>query len=178
MTTPIPQCLAHLPVQAGLAVPVVAMKQGDRYLISVNNTRWTWDVIAERRCGICGRPLDPGRSVVLTARPDLDHATDPANHPECVAYASKACPMLSGRMDRYRPQDTQGHGPGVCDKPGCCGGYSIAHGPRHDGEPAPDQWYAVWITRYQAAVNEHQQPYGLSWDAKDITRIRPVQRRP
>lgn len=173
MTTPIPECLAHLPVQAGLAVPVVALQRGDRYLISVNHVARTWACIKEGRCGICGLPLEARRAVVLTARPDLTHATDPPNHPECVAYAVKACPMLAGRMTRYR--EGSDHIPGPCDLPGCeCGGYSIAAGPQHTGEPAPDQWYAVWLSRYGGAVTGDGKPYGVHWEPEDVIRMRPV----
>lgn len=175
MTVPIPECLSHLPVQAGLAVPVVALRRGDRYLISVNHVRRAEECIAQGRCGICGRRLS-SRAVVLTAQPDLTHATDPANHPECVAYAVQACPMLNGRQTRYRDQGA-GHIAGSCDLPGCeCGGYAIAAGPQHTGEPAPARWYAVRLARYSRAVDEHGKPFGIAWDLDNVLAMREVPR--
>lgn len=177
---PIPVALGHLPVQAGLAVPVVALRRGDRYAISVNHVSKALHCIRRGLCGICGKGLDQARAVVLTAQEGVDahHATDPANHPECAAYAIAACPMLNGRMAHYRrDQGDVLHGP--CDTPGCdCGSYvKNPLSPQHDGEPAPETWFAVWIRLpYRPAVNVDGELVGLAWD--EPIRVREIKRQP
>ncbi|MEV2277804.1 hypothetical protein AB0I72_19690 [Nocardiopsis sp. NPDC049922] len=68
--------------------------------------------IVERRCQICGEPLDGHRYILFGREADRSrgYVVEPGMHPECAAYTAKACPMLSGAMDHYRstPADLSG----------------------------------------------------------------------
>lgn len=54
---PIPERLSRRPVQAGMVVPVVAIKRGNRYAISVNHTRYVLAVDPDGKpFGLAWRP--------------------------------------------------------------------------------------------------------------------------
>lgn len=162
-TPPIPERLAHLPVQGGLVVPVIAVARGDgQFDHGVNNATAAREMIRRGLCGICAEPLT-GVVVAVTAKPETGYATDPPMHPECAAYSMRACPMLAGRLPRYRDRSqSDAVDPTL---------------PVHRGEPAPPTWYAVWLTRYSQAIGgEPPRLIGAAWDADDVLKIREVKR--
>ncbi|MCC9182589.1 hypothetical protein [Mycolicibacterium mageritense] len=114
----------------------------------------------EYRCQLCGSVIRP--PIVFFGGPrQLAALTfdEPPLHPECAVsvYASKACPMVAGRLDHYASRDTvtEGDRGTVCPDPECdCGGWVPTPGinPAPGGDPAHD-WYAVYVSDYSVAVS-------------------------
>lgn len=100
---PIPLRLTDRPTAAGLVVPVVTPQAGRRWLFGLLDADLRDRCLSERRCQICGDPLGP-TLVLLLRESDLPErcTSEPALHPECAAYTQRACPMIAGRMNRYR----------------------------------------------------------------------------
>jgi hypothetical protein len=155
---PIPMRLLDRPTIGGLVCPWVnvALADGGVDFRSAHNAKWQrcW---LDRICQTCGQPLD--RTVVLFGGPNQikpnGYFTEPPLHPECAAYAAKACPMVAGRMPTYAEHDplVEGKRGKVCPEPGCdCGGWQPDDGASHAGEPA-HEWWAVWCTEWQLAVS-------------------------
>ncbi|MEU4576014.1 hypothetical protein [Nonomuraea sp. NPDC023979] len=106
----IPIHLANAPAHNGMVIPYISLRHADGTpeLGRVEPARVT-ECLTGQLCQLCSRRLDG--AAVLMARPqDFGHGyvSEPAQHPECAAYAIKACPMLAGRLprlrDRTRPQ--------------------------------------------------------------------------
>ncbi|WP_304455938.1 hypothetical protein [Nocardiopsis sp. YSL2] len=76
------------------------------------------------QCQIDGEPLYTDRYVLLGRASDRarGYVMEPGMHPECAAYAIKACPMLAGSMDHYRkrPVDMSAR---TCPDPDCGHGF-------------------------------------------------------
>ncbi len=114
---------------------------------------------AECLCQLCGNPVP--RPIVFFGGPRQVAALqfdEPPLHPECAVYASQACPMVAGRVDRYATRDvvSNGHRGATCVEPGCdCGGWTPTPGlnPAPGGDPAHD-WYAVYVSSYSVGVTE------------------------
>jgi hypothetical protein len=150
----IPGLLAGLPTHGGLVVPSITPRLSDgRPLFGVQDRATVQWYLTERRCQICKLPFDADpanprgprlpagqvRIVLLLRHSDLPHrhTAEPGLHPWCAAYSRKACPMLAGKMARYRPtvRDLRGE---------------AHHGENADeraGAPA-EAWHAVWVRRY------------------------------
>lgn len=155
---PIPATCEHRPTTGGLVIPWgnVELADGGCDFRSQHESRiqrcW-WDGL----CQLCGRPLT--RPMVSFGGPRQVRALEfdePPLHPECAVYASQACPMVAGRLDRYADRDVvaDGHRGGTCPDPECdCGGWVPTPGltPAPGGDPAHD-WYAVYISGYQLGV--------------------------
>ncbi|WP_068924982.1 hypothetical protein [Planobispora rosea] len=184
---PIPVRLARRPTTGGLVAPWINVQLADGGVDfrQTNGTHWrrAW---TERRCQTCGQHL--GLLLVLIGGPnqiaDGGHFDEPALHPECAAYAMRACPMVAGRMTHYRggPALTEGPRGAVCPIPGCdCDGYVPTEHVLHDdgshttrpaaerapvaGEPA-HPWFAVYARSYRLAMTPEGQllggvPYGV-----------------
>ncbi|MCA2230172.1 hypothetical protein [Nonomuraea aurantiaca] len=111
MSPRIPKRMAGCPVHGGLAVPEVAARHNDNRrppLFGINHPGRVNRLLAEKRCGGCGQPLStrPGGKYTLLIRPadfTRGYSAEPALHPsDCAPYATKACPLLNGRMTSYR----------------------------------------------------------------------------
>lgn len=154
-----------------------------------NNWRDAW---VKGLCQVDGQPHGP--SVVFLGGPNQiaegGHFDEPPLHPECAAYAMRACPMISGRMSHYRPGPSvsEGHRGQVCDRPGCgCGGLIATEQVLHDdgsvttrlaesrrpsgGGPA-HAWFAVHARSYSLAMTPDGQLLGGV--PLDILRTREV----
>ncbi|MCW2674816.1 MAG: hypothetical protein JWP14_3405 [Frankiales bacterium] len=156
---PIPLALAHRPTLGGLAVPWVniTLADGGVDFRGVHNTKWqqAW---RDSICQTCGLPLD-GLSVFLGGdRQVAGYFDEPPLHPVCAAYATKACPMVAGKLSHYAKGDSpsetsRGH---VCPDEGCdCEGWRPTPGlpqTEHGGEPAHD-WWAVYAEQWDLAVS-------------------------
>ena len=147
----IPASCSHRPIVGGLVAPYVNVQLADgtvdfRTPHQGRHERcWT-----EQRCQTCGGPCGPLAVLLAGPRQLAELTFDEAPLcPPCAAYASRACPMVAGRMDRYadrtRISDTsRGH---VCPDAGCeCGGF-VASDPNAtdaSGDPA-HPWFAVFV---------------------------------
>ncbi len=183
--TPIPVSCVQRPTVGGLVVPYISPRRTDdgRPVFGAAVAQLVAHCIEQRRCGVCGGRL-PDRFVVLVRDSDLAPAAagalaavlgirqtrqpggfsaEPALDPQCAAYTTTACPMVSGRMRHYRA-GVRDYGPGV---------ELAADQPQRQGRPA-DRWYAVWITDYQVQRGDDGAVRGLSWTAAEELRRRPA----
>ncbi len=148
---PIPASCAHRPTTGGLVVPWVntVLADGGVDFRSPHHTKYerAW---TECRCQTCGQPT--GRPAVLFGGPNQLRDCRFDEPPLCVAcalYASRACPMVAGRMPSYadRARVSEGARGKACSEPGChCGGWRLTD-PKvgdHAGDLA-HPWYAVYI---------------------------------
>lgn len=191
---PIPVRLAHRPTVGGLVEPWVNIRLADGTVdfrqTTGSNWRRAW---SERRCQIDGQPL--GGLIAFLGGPNQiaegGYFDEAGLHPECAAYAMRACPMVAGRMSHYRatPALTQTRRGAVCPTPGCdCDGYIASEQVLHAGgltvraatdtgsaagEPAHD-WFAVYARSYQLATTPEGQLLGGV--PRDIVRTRQVTR--
>lgn len=197
---PIPVRLADRPTTGGLVKPWVNVELADGGLDfrRTNGTRWrqAW---TEGLCQVCGQMLTI--PVVFLAGPEQltedrsgmaeeRYVEEAPLHPECAAYVTKACPMVAGRMARFRsgPSLTEGSRGRDCGKPGCnCGGYrdtdQVLHGDGYvtvqraasadetTGRPA-HPWFLVFARDYALA----QSPEGrlLGGIPLGVVRVRQV----
>lgn len=158
---PIPASCADLPVVGGLVAPWVNLRLADGGVDyrsphhTIYARCWT-----ERRCQVCSVKLS--RPAVLFGGPNQvggGRFDEPPLCLPCALYASKACPMVSGRQARYadRARVAQGHRGKTCPDPACgCGGWTETD-PKHvdsSGEPA-HPWYAVYIDPAGYDVTSH-----------------------
>lgn len=192
LVTAIPARLVDRPRVGGLVVPwvVVALADGTFDLGNMQNTRVN-TAFMRRLCQIDGQPL--GDRMVFFVPGDRlgDMVTsEPALHPECAAYSARVCPMVAGRMTRYRstPTRTEGHVGQRCGTPGCeCGGWVPTPGTDHQPGRAADSWHAVWCADYTVTVPDEETrdlvkmgviPAGRSLGARidQPLKVRPVRR--
>lgn len=149
---PIPVRAAGRPVHQGMVVPYITLQvDGKVYWGQTRGVRLA-ECVAGRRCQLCGQHLG-GRLVFLITPEQLADrfSREPALHPECAAYAQRACPMIAGRMTHYA-RTRRGH-TGPCPEPGCgCGGW-VSEGTDNQGRPA-DPWLAVWVTGYTVGIKD------------------------
>lgn len=158
---PIPVTLMHRPTVGGLVKPYVNVELADGGVDfrSTHHKRWErcW---REGICQVCALGLT--EPIVLLGGPlQLEtYFSEPPLHPWCAGYASKACPMVAGRMSHYpeRPKVSDGKRGKKCPLPGCdCQGWLPHPGQGnadHGGEPA-HEWFAVWADAVTLAVNPH-----------------------
>jgi hypothetical protein len=149
---PIPASCAHRPVVGGLVAPFVNMRLADGGVdFRTPHTAAYEKCWLEERCQTCGEQLQD-RVCVLFGGPNQVrrlHFDEPPLCPPCAVYASRACPMVAGRMDTYARHDrvSEGRRGKTCSTPGCdCGGAvsSDPSAPDHKGDPA-HPWYACYV---------------------------------
>ncbi|OIN80749.1 hypothetical protein [Mycobacterium malmoense] len=157
---PIPATCESRPTVAGLVVPFANVRLADGGVDFRSQHESTvqrcW---REGLCQLCGTTLR--RPIVFLGGPRQVAALqfdEPPLHPECAVYASQACPMVAGRIDRYATRDPVSAGPrgSICFEPDCdCGGW-VAHPgltPSPGGDPAHD-WYAVYVSGFALGISE------------------------
>lgn len=162
LVPPIPASCEHRPTVGGLVAPFVNIRLADggvdfRTPHQASFERcWT-----EGLCQTCGTAT--GHPAVLFGGPRQLRALrfdEPPLCTACALYASRACPMVAGRMPFYADRDRisetkRGH---VCPDASCpCGGFIPSNPDAYDasGEPA-HSWYAVYVRpgAWQLTVND------------------------
>jgi hypothetical protein len=142
--------------------------------------------LARRLCQICGERLD-ARMYLLVRPRDVraGYTTEPALHPECHGYSTRACPMLSGDMTHHHRSPLLATHPAgrPCGDPAC----PCKRKPRppadqsaRAGAPAED-WDGWMIDPPNYRLRHHPSSGALlGLDLDDITplKIRPVRRVP
>ncbi|HEV8653321.1 MAG TPA: hypothetical protein VG276_28985 [Actinomycetes bacterium] len=160
---PIPMGLAHRPTTGGLVIPWVnvALADGGADFRSVHHSRWVrcW---TQGICQSCGEAL--GSPVVMLGGPNqlAGYFDEPPLHPWCASYATRACPMVAGRMPRYadRQHVSEGVRGRSCPEPGCdCAGWVPHTRGSAGGEPA-HEWWAVWCRSWSIAVTPERRLLG------------------
>jgi len=172
----IPVCLAHRPVIGGLAAPYITVEHRDgTATLGAVHSRRVDECLVKRLCQACGRPLGT-RAVVFVRQTDIDHgySAEPALHPECAAYSSRACPVLAGTMTRYRsaPRNITDK---RCPDPGCdCAGWVEDDDQVRAGRTV-EPYYALWMRLgdYGLAADERGAPIGVALPQQPL-KIRPV----
>lgn len=160
---PVPTWLAHLPTVGGLVVPWNTVRTADgRHLLGAVDRDRNDHALRARLCGVCGHPLD--RPLVTLLRlSDFRHqaTTEPALHPVCAAYTTRACPMLAGRLSHHRTSPPR---------------LDPTMQPGTDAEArrgAPSEpWFSVWLSTYQlGTVHGH---LAASYAGTTPLRVRPI----
>ncbi len=153
---PIPVTCARRPTVGGLVIPWIntVLADGTVDFRMPRRARYT-QCLDRFLCQTCGNRLPP--TCVVFGGPNQLHANrfdEPPLCPPCALYASRACPMVAGRRDRYatQPSVSEGHRGKPCPEPGCqCGGYDRAISEQLDGGAraaggAPNHaWYALRV---------------------------------
>lgn len=179
---PIPATCETRPTTAGLVVPWanVQLADGGVDFRSQHATK-VQRCFAECLCQLCGSTIVP--PIVFFGGPRQVAALqfdEPPLHPECAVYASQACPMVAGRMDRYATRDvvTNSHRGSVCVDPDCdCAGWvptpGLAPGP--GGDPAHD-WYAVYVSAFSLGVTTERPDriHAAAVDPNEVLAVRHV----
>ena len=162
---PIPMWLADRPVAGGLVVPwITPLTQDGRYLFGALHPLRLAQAITERRCSVCGWPLE--RPLVLLMRlSDLPrrYTSEPALHPVCAAYTQAACPMVAGRMSHYRSTPLR---PGI--------GMAVADEQSTRLGAQAEPWFAVWLARYRPIAHPATGQPAASYAGIRPMRIRPI----
>jgi hypothetical protein len=145
----------------------VALADGGSDFRSTHRTRFekSW---LECRCQSCGRLASPRAVLVCGPRQILHgHYDEPPACPPCALYASRACPMVAGRLVSYpdRQRVTEGHRGQKCPDPECgCGGWTNID-PEHSADMGGQlalPWYAAWIMPGSYQVTGHKAVYRCS----------------
>lgn len=161
----IPVWLSHLPVVGGMAVPWITPRTDDgRHLFGALHPSRQRHALLNHGCQVCGRRLDD-RLVLLMRLRDLprQRTSEPALHPVCAAYTEAACPMVAGRLARYRSTPLR-LGAGMAAGP---------DEPARLGAPA-EPWFAVWLTTYRPIVDPINDQPAASYAGIRPLRIRPI----
>lgn len=172
----VPVRLAGLVGAGGLVRPWVNVHLGDGGIDfrTAHNARWqtAW---AQRRCQTCGGRLTVP-SVLFGGPSQLRRLLfdEPALHPECAVYASRACPMLAGWLSHYADREHLADGPRGknCPVPGCdCAGWTPTRGSTAHPGSAAHPWYAVYVTGYDLAVDPDQRIIGGAVRREAVARV-------
>jgi hypothetical protein len=180
---PIPVRLAGCPVQGGRVIPAVSARHINGVAVfSINHPTRRDAILRDKLCGVCGQRLAerPDDRIVIIVRPvDLTrgYTAEPALHPECSAYASRACPMLAGTVDHYRstPPDLTA---GRCGDPHCdCRRWTNSAEVQARAGMAASPFYAAWITARHYRL--HHDPasgrlLGVAVDETSLVKIRLI----
>ena len=179
---PIPATCEGRPTSGGVVVPWANVQLADGGVDfrsqHESKVQRCW---REGLCQLCGKRIE--RPIVFfggprqVARLQFD---EPPLHPECAVYASQACPMVAGRLERYARRDvvSNSHRGAVCTDPGCdCGGWVPTPGLTFSpgGDPAHD-WYAVYVSAYSLAVSENRpdRVHSAVVDAVQVLTVRHI----
>ncbi|MFI6909755.1 hypothetical protein ACIBKY_51430 [Nonomuraea sp. NPDC050394] len=145
--TPIPRQLRHLPHWNGLLIPAITIRHRDNTpILGEVDFDKVATFLRAGLCQLCGEPLGkPTNTAVAMVRPaDMMRGwiNEPAQHRWCADYSRQSCPMLAGRLDRYRqtPRSARRCGDPLC----LCDGWTADNvdGVIRSGQAA-DPWYAV-----------------------------------
>ena len=149
---PIPLSCAHRPVAGGLVAPFVNARLADGGVdFRTPHTARYEECLRFGLCQTCGGPLGP-RPVFFGGPNQLRsrHFDEPPLCPPCADYASRACPMVAGRTERYATAQrvSDGKRGRVCAlEEGCdCAGWVKTNpdAQDHGGDPA-HAWYALYV---------------------------------
>ncbi|GLX06749.1 hypothetical protein Misp03_36760 [Microbispora sp. NBRC 16548] len=165
MTPPVPVPLHERPTWHGLVVPIITLRHrnGTPIFGEVDSAQ-VEACLQNRLCQLCGRPLTG--TAVLMAKPQdfmVAYVGEPAQHPWCAAYSRQACPMLSGRLEKYRrTQRSSRH----CGDPLCVCLRWTQTSPDaifRAGRDA-DPWFSVHFSMddYQLRMSARHGPKGIS----------------
>ncbi|QXV57400.1 hypothetical protein [Amycolatopsis sp. TNS106] len=160
---PIPESLSHCPTVGGLVVPYITPRTEDgRFLFGRIDRERMQRAVAKRSCGVCGNPLQTP-AVLMMRLSDLPHqcTVEPALHPWCAKYTGEACPMIRGRLDRYRTSSPR-LDPNMLE---------AADTELRRGKAA-EPWFAAWINAYD--VISYHGTLAASYAKSGARRIRPV----
>jgi hypothetical protein len=163
---PIPAPCSARPVIGGLVAPFVNIRLADGGVDFRSPHQITYERCwRDNLCQTCGNQLTG--TVVLFGGPNQIRTRSFDEPPLCTAcavYASRACPMVAGRLSHYagRERLSEGRRGHVCPDTDCdCGGFRASDPAAHDaaGEPAHD-WYAVYVRvgDWDLTANEVEAP--------------------
>lgn len=173
---PIPATCAGRPTIGGRVIPYINVRLRDGGVDFRRQHRThAIQILQNRWCQVCATPLQ--HPIVLLGGPIhlkqlMFH--EPALHPECAVYTSKACPMVAGELLEAAagPSVSEGVRGKQCSLPGCdCDGWvdTERHGPV---EPHP--WFAVYATNYRIVHRPDGDVAGALVLPEEVLRVRLV----
>ncbi|WP_189243033.1 hypothetical protein [Planobispora rosea] len=173
----IPIQLADRPTWRGLVVPAITLRHrnGTPVLGEVDSDTVA-DCLIGQRCQLCDQGLE--EVAVLMARPQdfvRGYVDEPAQHPWCATYTIRACPMLSGRLQRHRTSPRSAR---PCGDPRCqCASWNTTTPDAviRAGQDA-DPWFSVRFsaTDYTLRPSARGAPKGVSLRHLTRSKIRLV----
>jgi hypothetical protein len=183
-SVPIPTWLSHLPVVGGMAVPWVTPPLPDgRHPFGVIDHDRQATCLREFLCQVCARQLE--RPIVILCRDsDLGRrmTAEPGLHPSCAWYASRACPMVAGRMKHHRrslpniPGAPVGS-PNPDDDDPLTSMLTAIDAAQQAvarlGRPA-ERWSAVWVSGYSVVWDDATRSLSASWTEAQVLKVRPI----
>lgn len=180
---PIPARYPQANIRGGLAMPFVNVRLADGGVdLRSQHAARAEECWTQARCQLCGQQIDARDGAALVGGPS--HLRDlvfhePPMHRECMVYASKACPVLSGRWANMPKGPTlaeRSRGK-VCYEPNCdCGGWVPAvddPGPRHGGAPN-HSWWVVFASSWTIVQTESGRLHGGAVPPRQIAGARLV----
>lgn len=170
----IPLRMAARPVVGGLAAPWVSAHHtdGTPVLGLMDGSRQSACLI-RRWCQACGQQLSS--PLVLLARTRdfaAGYVAEPGLHPECAAYTTACCPMLTGTMRRYRATPRPASQL-RCGDPACpCRAWAPAADSHNRSGHAAEAFATVWIQLADYRI--HRASHGGSPAGITLTGIRKI----
>lgn len=169
----------------GLVVPWISFQHGGHSAFGTIDAVRAQQALTERLCQVCGEELE--ERFCLAVRPmdvRVGFASEPALHPECLAYSKLRCPMLNGSAATYRTSSSLARHPAgrPCDDPSCpC--LEVAPDQGHSarsGRPADD--FDAWMIdsahyRIKTAPDRPNVLLGVDL-AVPVLRVRAIRRNP
>jgi hypothetical protein len=102
VTLPEPERIAKLPHYKGLPVTAVTVVIDDIPNFRAVDPDKIWKLKEERKCGICGDPLDYWIAFMVSAGEiESKRVYESPSHEECLRYAFQACPWLYYSKYKY-----------------------------------------------------------------------------
>lgn len=176
---PIPARLEHRPTLGGVVLPWANVHLADGGVDFRAHHRARHEACWTR--GLCqARGETLTHPVVLLGGPNQLRRLlfdEPALHPECAAYTSRACPMVAGQRTHYADRALVTHGPrgAACYIPGCdCSGWVETPGGSSAGGSPAHEWYAVYVRTFVVAVRPDGGLIGGACQPSDVLTVRLV----
>jgi hypothetical protein len=101
-TIEIPERMKKLAVYKGFPITATTLMEGDIPNFKVVNTSAVWEFKRDRKCAMCGEPLDYWIGFVVSEKEaETRFIYESPAHVECLEYAFKICPWLAYTNAHY-----------------------------------------------------------------------------
>lgn len=110
--------------KSGLPIPFFVVMESGIPEFRVADGRKALACVQHQRCWICGKEMEPGRSVFVVGPSALLNrvSAEPPSHSECARYAVRVCPFMSNpdfvRRKEHFPDGTISPGLSIKENPG------------------------------------------------------------
>lgn len=180
---PIPARYPQKNIRAGLAMPFVNVRLADGG-VDLRSQHYArvkecWET---SRCQLCAQQIAYDDGAALVGSPVAIRElvfSEPPMHRECMVYATRACPVLSGRWANYPkgPSLAEKSRGQACYEPNCdCGGWVPSpgdEGPRHAGR-ANHPWWVVFASEWDLVYTGDGRIHGGMLAIDQVTSARLI----